>query len=83
MAEKILSNVEVIHLIQVLKRMEKEKISKEERTKIFNQIPGEFKVTICLGCGQPMVRDCGCPAGSAENLRSKDGIAGILKARET
>lgn len=81
MAEE-LSNVEVIHLIQELKRMEKAKESKCCRSKIFRQIPKEFIVTVCLGCGKRYEdRDCGCPAGSAENLRDATEITKILMKR--
>lgn len=81
MAEKELSNVEVIHLIQELKRMEKDNSPKLWREGIFRQIPVEFKVKICLGC-QGDYGDCDCPAGSAEYLRKDDEITKILKARE-
>lgn len=83
MAEKELNNVEVIHLIQELKRMEQAEEPKCCRSKIFNQIPKEFKVTVCLGCGRRYEdRDCGCPAGSAQNLREDDEITKLLKERE-
>lgn len=84
MAEKELSNIEIIHLIQELKRMEKAEDPKSWRENIFRQIPKEFKFTVCLGCGRRYEdRDCGCLAGSAENLRSSEEITGILKLRET
>lgn len=77
-----LNNVEVIDLIQELKRLEKEEAPKKKRTEIFNQIPAEFKVTVCLGCGKRYEdRDCGCPAGSAENLRNESEILGLLQLR--
>jgi hypothetical protein len=79
MAEK-LSNVEVIHLIQELKRMEKAGDPKSWREGIFRQIPKEFKIKICLGCGEDY-DDCDCPAGSAENLRNEDEIAKLLQLR--
>lgn len=79
---KELTNVEVIHLIQELKQMEKAEEPKCCRSKIFRQIPKEFIVTVCLGCGKRYESsDCGCPAGSAENLRNEDEIAKILTAR--
>jgi len=83
MAKKELSNVEVIHLIQELKRMEKAEDPKSWREGIFRQIPKEFKVTVCLGCGKRYEdRDCGCPAGSAENLRSSSEITKLLQQRK-
>lgn len=83
MAEKELSNVEVIHLIQELKRMEEAEEPHCCRSKIFRQIPAEFKVTVCLGCGRRYEdSDCGCPAGSAENLRNDSEIAEILQQRK-
>lgn len=82
MAEKELSNVEVIHLIQELERMEKAGEPKCCRSKIFRQIPEDFIVTVCLGCGKRYESsDCGCPAGSAQNLRNEDEITEILKTR--
>jgi len=78
MGKKELSSVEVIHLIQELRRLEKAKASKEERWEVFNKIPGEFKIKICLGCGGDY-ENCDCPAGSAERLRSNTEIAGLLQ----
>lgn len=67
-------------LISILKKLERIKASKKTRTKIFNQIPKEFKVIICLGCGKRYEdKDCGCPAGSAENLRSDSEIINLLR----
>jgi len=83
MAEKELSNVEITHLIQELKCLEAEGAPKKEREEIFNKIPTEFKVTVCLGCGKRYEdSDCGCPAGSAENLRNENEIAELLQQRE-
>ena len=81
MAEKELSNVEVIHLIQELKRMEADSSPKSWRENIFRQIPDEFKITVCLGCGGDY-DDCDCPAGSVEYLRGDDKIAELLLQRE-
>ena len=77
---KELNNIEVINLIQELKRLEKEKASKEERTKIFNRIPEEFKVTVCLGCGESY-DDCDCPCGCSERLRNETEILGLLQLK--
>ena len=83
MANEKMSNVEVTHLIQELKRLEKEEAPKGMRTEVFNRIPKEFKVTVCLGCGRRYEdRDCGCPAGSAENLRSSNEITKLLQQRK-
>ena len=83
MSEKELTNVEIIHLIQELKRMEKANDPKSWRTGIFNKIPAEFKTTVCLGCGARYEdSDCGCPAGSAENLRNSSEITELLQQRK-
>lgn len=79
---KELSNVEVIHLIQELGRMEKADEPKCCRSKVFRQIPEEFKVTVCLGCGERYEEsNCDCPAGNAQNLRDSDEIVAILQKR--
>ena len=79
MAKK-LNNVEVTNLIQELKRLEKAEASREERTEVFNKIPQEFKVKICLGCGRDYY-DCDCPAGSSESLKNEDEITELLVSR--
>ena len=80
MAEKELNNVEVIHLIQELKRLEKEDAPKKKREEAFNRIPKEFRIKVCLGCGGDY-DDCDCPAGSSERLRNEDRIAELLQLR--
>lgn len=74
-----MSNIETIKLIQELKTLEAISAPKEEREKVFNKIPAKFKVTICLGCGKRYEdRDCDCPAGSSQQLRSTQEIQKII-----
>ena len=60
--------------------MEKAEDPKSWRENIFRQIPDEFKIRICLGCGEGYY-DCDCPAGSSEHLRNSEEITAILQER--
>jgi len=72
-----MKNIEIIALIQKLRRLQKANAPKSERLEVFNRIPQRFKIKICLGCGGDYA-DCDCPAGSAERLRKDSEIADLL-----